>query len=64
MNETLPLHRRPRLWYGALATQPSQRAAGELPRDDRRVRLPGLAMADLPAEIRQAPFDRRETSLL
>jgi hypothetical protein len=63
MTSPLPLHRRARAWYGA-RTVPS--AAPSRPRqpDVRRIRIAGLALAELPPEIRQAPFDRRLTALL
>ena len=64
MSATLPLHRRSRVWYGTRTAEPSRRAADEHPHDAARVRIAELAVAPLPAEIRQAPFDRRATSLL
>lgn len=58
----LPLHRRARTWYGART--PSTRARRPLQPEVRRVRIAGLVLAELPPEIRQAPFDRRLTALL
>ncbi|HEX8690924.1 MAG TPA: hypothetical protein VF746_00675 [Longimicrobium sp.] len=58
----LPLHRRPRTWYGA-RTAPSAALRHHQPQV-RRIRIPALKVAELPAEIRQAPFDLRLTGLL
>ena len=58
----LPLHRRPRTWYGA-RTPPSAALHHHQPQV-RRIRIPELKVAELPAEIRQAPFDPRLTGLL
>jgi len=62
MNTQLPMNRRARNWYGT-RTAPSAEprwASGE----GRRVCIDHLAVAPLPPEIRQAPFDRRLTALL
>lgn len=63
MTSPLPLHRRSRAWYGARATQPTAERWPLQP-EVRRIRIAGLALAELPPEIRQAPFDRRLTALL
>lgn len=63
MTSPLPLNRRARAWYG-VRTPPSAEWRRPLQPEVRRVRIPALKVAELPPEIRQAPFDRRLTALL
>ena len=64
MSTTIPLHRRTRVWYGTRADEHPALPQAPRPAAGERVQLQGLTIPQLPAEIRQAPFDRRETSLL
>lgn len=57
----LTLNRRTRTWYGA-RLEPNEPLRH--PREERTVHLPGVQMAELPARIREAPVDRRQTALL
>ena len=61
MNAQLPLHRRARTWYGRRAepAEPLRRAS---PAKKRHINA--LRIAALPAQVREAPVDRRVTALL
>lgn len=57
----LSLNRRVRTWYGA-RLEPNEPLRH--PYEERRVQIPGLRLADLAAQLRETPVDRRRTALL
>lgn len=60
MSATLPLHRRARRWYGVRDAAPTPERGHEPPARS----IPLLTRDGRPLQVRQAPVDRRETSLL
>ncbi|MBV9108620.1 MAG: hypothetical protein JO306_04340 [Gemmatimonadetes bacterium] len=63
MQILLPLHRRERNWYGSRSA-PTGPLRHPLPPAEPASVVPALRIAPLPAQVRQAPVDRRLTDLL